>query len=125
MNAIDQARQAYAPARSAVQTGRSTEFLLFSQITSRLRAAANSETSNFAALATAIHDNRRLWTILAADVADAENGLPESLRAQIFYLAEFTQVHSRKVLRGLADVSALVEVNAAIMAGLARVEVKE
>lgn len=122
MNVIEQARQAYAPGRSTVQTGRSTEFLLFSQITARLRAASQDGADNFAALATAIHDNRRLWTILAADVADTGNALPETLRAQIFYLAEFTQVHSRKVLRGLADVSALVDVNAAIMAGLARAE---
>jgi flagellar protein FlaF len=122
VNVIEQARQAYAPNRTAVQTGRSTEFTLFSQITARLRAASAPNKENFAELASAIHDNRRLWTILAADVSDVGNTLPDTLRAQIFYLSEFTQIHSRKVLRGAADVSALLDVNAAIMSGLANLE---
>ena len=69
-------------------------------------------------IAQAIFDNRNLWTLLAADVSDPDNQLPEALRAQIFYLAEFTNVHSRRVIDGTATVDALVDVNAAIMAGL-------
>lgn len=69
-------------------------------------------------MAEAIHENRRLWTILASDVVDKENGLPAQLRAQIFYLAEFTESHSRKVLAKEATADALVEINTAVMRGL-------
>ena len=64
------------------------------------------------------HDNRRLWTILAADVSLPENPLPAPLRARLFYLAEFTQAHSRKVLLGQARADILVDINTAIMKGL-------
>ena len=118
MNVIEQARQAYAPAKSPLRTGRSAELQLFSETTARLRTAATTPLSNFGALAKALHDNRTLWTHLAAEVADDENGLPQDLRARLFYLAEFTSFHSRKVLRGEADVTPLIEVNTAVMRGL-------
>ncbi len=55
---------------------------------------------------------------MAADVADNLNSLPAPLRAQIFYLAEFTEQHSTKVLNGKADSDVLVEINTAILRGL-------
>jgi flagellar biosynthesis activator protein FlaF len=118
VNVIEQARQAYAPVNSPLRTDRSTELQIFSQTTSRLRLAATATPPDFARLAAALHENRRLWTLLAADVADAENGLTKDLRAQIFYLAEFTAYHSRKVLKGEATVDALIDINLAIMRGL-------
>lgn len=72
----------------------------------------------FNALVRALHDNRALWTALAADVAIGTNGLPRSLRAQIFYLAEFTVHHSRRVLAGEAGADVLVDINTAVMRGL-------
>ncbi|MHA6327111.1 flagellar biosynthesis regulator FlaF [Roseivivax sp. CAU 1753] len=66
----------------------------------------------------ALSDNRRLWTALAADVSAGGNALPDELRARIFFLAEFTETHSRKVLRGRASVLPLLEVNTAILRGL-------
>ncbi|PHQ86809.1 MAG: flagellar biosynthesis regulator FlhF [Thalassobium sp.] len=118
VNVIEQARQAYAPAKSPLRTGRSAELQLFSETTARLRNAATSPKANFAALTEALHDNRTLWTHLAAEVADDENELSQDLRARLFYLAEFTTYHSRKVLRGEADVAPLIEINTAVMRGL-------
>lgn len=114
MNVIQQARQAYAPARPAVQTPRAIEAQLLTSITARLMQKAASHSH----YVRAVHENRTLWTTLAIDVADAENRLPRTLRAQIFYLAEFTQVHSQKFLKGEADLGPLVEVNTAIIRGL-------
>jgi flagellar protein FlaF len=74
------------------------------------------------ALAAAVHDNRRLWTILAADVADPANPLPAALRARLVYLAEFTRVHSGKVLREGASPDPLIEINIAVMRGLSGAE---
>jgi len=118
VNAIQQAHRAYTAGHSPLRTSRSTEYDAFGDIVRRLDRAARNVGADFAALAAAIHDNRALWTVLAADVADADNALPAQLRAQIFYLAEFTDAHSRKVLRGEADVSALIDVNTAVMRGL-------
>ncbi len=116
MNATNLAQAAYAAVGSPLRTDRSTEYQAFSSIIRRLSAARAPE--KFADLAAVIADNRALWTILASDVADAHNALPQKLRAQIFYLAEFTDLHSRKVLRGQADVQVLVDINTAVMRGL-------
>ena len=118
MNVIEQARQAYAPTQMGVRTDRSVEAQLISQITARLRKAAKDQTRNYAAFMTALHENRRMWTTMAADVADKGNGLPAPLRAQIFYLAEFTDHHSQQIIRGAATADALIEVNTAVMRGL-------
>lgn len=118
MNVIEQARQAYAPTQAAVRTERSVEAQLISQITARLRAAANATPANFPALVAALHDNRRMWTTMAAGVADNDNALPSDLRAQLFYLAEFTEQHSQKILRGHAEPGALIDINTAVLRGL-------
>ncbi|WP_322893025.1 MULTISPECIES: flagellar biosynthesis regulator FlaF [unclassified Yoonia] len=118
MNAIEQARQAYAPTAVATRTDRAVEAQLFGQITARLRNAMSDQPQNFAALVAAISDNRRLWSTLAASVADKDNQLPAQLRAQIFYLAEFTEYHSQKVLRNSASADVLVDINTAVMRGL-------
>lgn len=114
MNATLQAKQAYAPIRPAIQTYRAIEAQVITDITVRL----SRKTTDYPALVRAVHDNRNMWTTLAIDVADADNALPAPLRAQIFYLAEFTDQHSQKFLRGEADLSALIDINTAIIRGL-------
>lgn len=118
MNAIEQARQAYAPTQMGIRTDRSVEAQLISQITAKLRKSADNQSGNYASFMTAIHENRRMWTTMAADVADKANALPAPLRAQIFYLAEFTEHHSQQIIRGKASADALIEVNTAVMRGL-------
>ena len=119
MNIAEQAQHAYAPKTSVLRTGRSAEHHLFSEVTSRLKNAASQHTSDFPAFAEAIHANRAVWTHLASQVADDDNALSEDLRARIFYLAEFTSFHSRKVLKGEADAGPLIEINTAMIRGLA------
>lgn len=114
MNAVLKARLAYNPAKSILQTPRTIESRVLSNITSRLIRHADE----FPGLVQAIHDNRQFWTILASDVANPKNGLPRPLRAQIFYLAEFTEQHSQKYLRGDGDLLPLIEINKAIIRGL-------
>lgn len=118
MNAMTQAQRAYSPTQSPLRSVKSIEYQAFSEIIGRLKMASSKQDGNFAELAAALHDNRALWTILASDVADPGNGLPRELRAQIFYLAEFTQHHSRKVLKGEANADALIDVNTAVLRGL-------
>lgn len=120
MNVQLTAQRAYAQNSAPVRTPRGIEYDAFARITHRLKSA--SEAGQIAPLATALHDNRRLWTLLATQVAEAENELSADLRARIFYLAEFTNQHSRKVLRGQASPIALIDINTAIMRGLRQQE---
>ena len=119
MNAFQLAKTAYANPGAPTRTERATEYALFAEITRKLKSAA-ADPGNFSALAVALHENRRLWTVLATDVLDAANGLPKMLRAQIFYLSEFTAKHSALVLAGKADMTALIDVNTAVMRGLSQ-----
>jgi len=112
------ARRAYSAAANPTRTQKSLEYEVIAQITHRLKSAADGGAERFSDLAAALHENRRLWTILATDVADAGNPLPAELRARIFYLAEFTTHHTSLVLRRQADIEPLLDINMAILAGL-------
>ena len=118
MNAISMAQRAYAPNSTSIRTPRGTEYEVVARITHKLKAAAENLPANFPKLAMALHENRSLWTILAADVVDQKNELPKELRARIFYLAEFTRQHTSKVLANEASVAPLLEINTAILRGL-------
>lgn len=117
MNAHSQARRAYSAAAAPTRTHKGLEYEVVARITHRIRSAAGSP-SAFPALAEALHDNSRLWTIFAAEVADRANPLPAELKARLFYLAEFTLHHTGRVLAGEATADPLMEINTAIMRGL-------
>lgn len=122
VSVTERARTAYDPVNTAVRSPKSTEYEAFARVTRSLKTAdAQSGATGKAghpALVAALHENRRLWNVLAANVAETDNELPPELRARIFYLAEFTVAHSRKVLRREATAGILVEINAAVMGGL-------
>ena len=118
MSALSLAQEAYSASASPLRTSRGTEYEAFARITGKLASYAKDAVANFPNLVQALHENRQLWNLLASDVADADNQLPEALRAQIFYLAEFTQHHTGKVLNKEASADILVEVNTAVMRGL-------
>lgn len=117
MTAVAQARKAYEIGNPALRSPRSTEYEAFARVTRALKAAQDHGRSASETV-RALHENRRLWTLLAASVADNDNGLPDDLRARLFYLYEFTTAHTRKVLRREAGIDPLIDVNAAVMAGL-------
>ncbi|WP_231582008.1 flagellar biosynthesis regulator FlaF [Puniceibacterium sp. IMCC21224] len=112
------AQRAYSDTASSTRTDRGTEYEIIARVTYRIKQAAQQGKRAFPQLVAALHDNRRLWTVLAADVSAEENGLPPELRARIFYLAEFMQEHTRNVLAGNAKVGPILEINTAILKGL-------
>ena len=112
------AHRAYQQAAAPTKTPGKMEYDVVARVTFKLKEAAKRGKRGFPQLAEAIHENRAMWTIFATDVASDGNELPQELRAQIFYLAEFTQHHSAKVLSGDANVRPLLEVNAPILRGL-------
>jgi len=107
----------YGDATRALGTPRSIEYQVFSQMTGRLRRSSRPGT-DFSDLADALHENLRLWSVIATDVAGDQNALPAQLRAQLFYLYEFTVAETQKVLRRDTDAAALIDVNTTVMRGL-------
>lgn len=118
MNAIELARRAYAADSFHLKTERGVEAQIIGRVTARLKFTEKQKDKNFAAFAMAIHENRKLWHALALDVAHAENALPDDVRARIFYLSEFTELQSKKALKGETTVQSLIEINTAMMRGL-------
>lgn len=112
------AQRAYAQSTAPTRTPRDTEYEAISRITHRLKAAAARKATDFAGFVQALHENRRLWSVLATGVSDTDNALPNELRARIFYLAEFTEHHSSQVLGNQAGVEPLIEINMAVLRGL-------
>lgn len=107
----------YRQSVQSVSTPRSAEYQIFARVTGKL-AAAKDTSAPFAKIAEAIHDNLRLWTAIALDVASEDNKLPAELRSKLFYLSEFTRAHSAKALAGDAPLDALIDVNTCVMRGL-------
>lgn len=119
MTSHHRAQAGYGDTSRAVNAPRQIEYQAFARITHGLSAAIAAEGPGaFPALAEAMHQNLKLWTILAGEMADPNNGLPEKLRAQLLSLALFTREHTSRVLAREATAEALVEINTAIMRGL-------
>ncbi len=112
------ARAVYARPEAPQKTPRAIEYELLARITQKLSAAWATRKQNYPALMVALDDNLRLWMTLAADVAEPTNGLPAPLRAQLFYLYEFTAQHSRAIREHDASVEVLIDINTAVMRGL-------
>lgn len=119
-NAATQTHIGYQQSSASVRTPRNTEFEAFTVITRELASALDIHPNNPSRLANSIHQNRRLWGLLAASVAEEQNELPNDLRARIFSLAEFVRVQSSRVLANRADGKILIEINQSIMQGLDR-----
>jgi flagellar protein FlaF len=111
------AQTAYAAAAVPVRTARASEQAVFETVTASLVRAAQPG-APMTLRAAALHDNRRLWTALATDLAAPDNALPGGLRAQLLYLAEFSLLQSRAALRDPAALAGLIDVNRAVMRGL-------
>lgn len=118
MNALEMARTTYSSTAAPTRTPRGTEYEAFMQITRNLRSASQNKEFGYGEFVKALNENRRLWMILASDVSSERNALPKELRAQIFYLAEFTFHHTSKILSKTADEKALIDINMSILRGL-------
>jgi flagellar biosynthesis activator protein FlaF len=114
------ARRAYETSAKSTGTPRSVEYNLFLRLTSVLSTAEENRTNNHSSYIDALSWNLELWTTIGADVSSSQNALPASLRGQLFYLFEFTQHHTKRLLNGDTSLSAepLIEINRNIMTGL-------
>jgi flagellar protein FlaF len=111
--------QAYQRAATRAESPREIEYRALGVVTAALIRVRETGRLDPGALAAAIHDNRRLWRIFAADCGDPSNALPQPVRARIISLALFVERHSGAVMREGADVDPLVDINRTMMEALA------
>ena len=95
----------------SVSTARETEYRLFTDVTAALNAADTAT--------EAVEWNRRLWLALQTDLSSMENQMPDDLKVKMISLAVWVDQYTETVLRGEAAIDPLIEVNRAIMEGLA------
>ena len=101
---------------SVVRTARDAEYDIFSRVTRMLRQA--TERGHGPDMIAAVDKNNQLWTILASDLADAGNALPDEVRAGLLSLAGFSLRHGHQALAGKVSLAPLIDVNMAMMRGL-------
>lgn len=118
MNATSLAAQGYAANAVTTRSDRRLEYDIVARVTQQLRDAATKAKTDFPGYVEALNLNQKLWTTLVVDLVDDNNPLPDALKARLIYLAEFTNHHTRKVLRENASVKPLLEINLAVMRGL-------
>lgn len=110
--------QAYQRVAQRGENPREAEYRLFGQVTRSLMEAAKVDPSDIKTRIAALDWNRRLWSALATDCADPDNGLSQPLRAQIISLSLWVNRHSSAVMRKEEDFEPLIEINRIIMQGL-------
>lgn len=111
--------QAYQRAATQAENPREVEYRVFGIVTAALLRAKETGRADLAALSKALYDNRRLWSALLTDCARPENKLPSDTRAQIMSLAVFVDKHSSLVMREGESLDPLIDINKAMMDGLA------
>lgn len=109
--------RSYQQTQTRAESPRALEYRAFAITTGRL---ADSRGKGHRAAIEACHANRQLWDVLLADLVDPRNALPAPLKGNLISLAIWVKKHSSQVLRGEATVDALIDVNRALMDGLAQ-----
>lgn len=109
---------------SSIETsGRDNEYAALSHATYMMQKSKSTKDVNIQDFLLSINNNLKLWTIFATDVAKKENPLPNDVKSALFYLFEFTQLETHRLIRGEGDIDTLIDINKSIMKGLRGSEV--
>lgn len=125
MTSAHQALAAYNQVGPEVRSDRSVEYEAISRISRNLRCAELQKNQDYARFTSALSENLRLWSTLAAAVSDKDNALPSELRASLFWLADYVRHETQRILRGSGEVDVLLDVNLAVMQGLRPTEASQ
>ncbi|TNH37530.1 flagellar biosynthesis regulator FlaF [Paracoccus haeundaensis] len=106
----------YGHRSSDLRTSREAEYDIFSRVTRMLRQSARKADNN--ETIQAVHKNTELWSILAFDLVQPDNGLPDHVKAGLISLAGFAVRHGQAVIAGNATTDPLIDINLSIMRGL-------
>lgn len=119
MDQKQNALRGYGQVKRQTASDKHIELQLFSAVTARLRAQVqNNSTRLSGEKAETLIENAKLWNLLFCDLVNSDNKLPLELKTNLISLAEFTQGHTQRVLRGEASIDILIDVNTAIIEGL-------
>jgi len=110
---------AYRKTQNQSETPQQIEYRLFASVTRALIELREIDNPTPRQKMEALDWNRRMWSTLSSDCGAPGNKLPKELRAQIISLALWVSKYTTEVARGSASIDALVDVNTAIMEGLA------
>lgn len=110
--------QAYQKVQSATETPRDIEYRLFAQVTAALVRVKDRGIKD-GTFVDALDWNRRMWSTFSDDCSEQGNQLPKDLRARIISIGLWVSRYTSDVIRTDADIDALIDVNRAIMEGLA------
>jgi flagellar biosynthesis activator protein FlaF len=109
---------AYKQARARTERPRAVEQRLMTEITNEMIGARTSKCSG-SQLMPALHRNREVWTIFSAVCSAVDNKLPVELRAGVVSLSLWVDRHTSEVVAGRESIDDLIDVNLAIIEGLA------
>ncbi len=112
--------KAYGEIAQRTAGNKEVEYALFRQITDALESVTDARSRSLSDWADAINRNQQLWTIIATDLLQPGNALPDELKRSLLVLSEFVRQTSLKVLAGTEVIPDLIEVNKIVMAGLVR-----
>ncbi|WP_084146330.1 flagellar biosynthesis regulator FlaF [Hyphomonas oceanitis] len=115
--------RAYGEVQQRTAGPKEIELSLFRQITEALEAVAAVETPPLEAWADALYRNQQLWTIVATDLVNPDNTLPEETKRNLVSLSQFVRQCSNRVLAGNDGIADLIDINKSIIAGLSGIPV--
>ncbi|MBU2956185.1 flagellar biosynthesis regulator FlaF [Paracoccus sp. 1_MG-2023] len=99
-----------------MRSTRDAEYDVFARVTRMLRQA--SDRRDRRDIIAAVAKNTELWTLLAFDLAEPGNGLPDDAKAGLISLAGFQIRHGQSVMAGEAVTQPLIDINMTVMRGL-------
>lgn len=108
----------YQRVQTLTEAPRQTEQRLLREVTFEM-ADAWDRGARGADLMSVLHRNRQVWTTFSAACAAADNQLPPELRASFISLALWVDRYTTEVVVEGQPVGPLVEVNQAVIEGLA------
>nr|WP_281177092.1 flagellar biosynthesis regulator FlaF [Belnapia moabensis] len=111
------AATAYGSVIRQTETPRDIEYRVLSNATALLQDACRFD-ADPAALSRAIHENYKVWSAFAVDLAAAGNAWDDVSKARLFSLARWVLLEGDRVMRERASPNALIDVNHIIMQGL-------
>ena len=111
------AATAYGAVIRQTESPRDIEYRVLNNVTALLLEACRPD-ADPAALPRAIHENYRVWSAFAVDLAAAGNAWDDVGKARLFSLARWVILEGDRVMRERAAPNALIDVNTLIMQGL-------
>ena len=109
---------AYKTAQAISERPRAVEHRLMTEITREMMGAQLAGMAG-QQLMPSLHRNREVWSTFSAVCGAQGNRLPDDLRARVISLSRWVDRFTSEVVAGRESIDGLIDVNVAIIEGLA------